>query len=552
MPILIVIVLIIIVVVLIVKGKKSKYDGNSLIGTFYYEEGNTKYTFNADGTGKMSGASFKYEYTYEADGKLLNLDFKDKEIKKILNKKDRLEERLKSFSTQFANFHLRYASETWHRKNIVDAVSIYDFIYRHKNGTFIDVEKFAQKVHEFLDKVDEIRKNSELSSEYANKALRKLYSDFYDYLANELDKIQDIIDSYENLPEQVKTKCDAEFKANKKSESFSSYIERSSQILKRIKGYLTRNTERIDKLLSNNSRKVKTENFESMYDDLNTFLQESVVEDENGKISSINDDFNFSFLKAEGIIESVMSNFFIDPAIKFLYRELTKEERLVYDFVKTVVKEIEETISKESIAKKTGNNSGLNEFLNILTEFNERLKNKTLYQNIENTSEDNLIIRLSDLVKAFDGYSSDNEISKQFNDIVRATGTKITNANGEVIVYDFSESPYEQKLIRLRQGFNYFAGAVGKMFFSDAEYFSDYMFITKQKAEEENENNRNKDIEDVENDIRKFGIQNYSLDAIPKKIKNGLVMIKDSLQIKAVNSLSGDLKQNSVEYSFNV
>ncbi len=80
-PTLIIIVLIVIGIVLLVKGmKKSNFDGNSCIGTFYYQEGDTKYTFNEDGTGKMSGKSFKYEYNYEVDGKTLKLDFKDKEV----------------------------------------------------------------------------------------------------------------------------------------------------------------------------------------------------------------------------------------------------------------------------------------------------------------------------------------------------------------------------------------------------------------------------------------------------------------------------------------
>ena len=79
-PTLIIVILIIIGIVLIINGKKSNYDGNSLIGTFYYEDGKTHYTFKADGTGKMSAKSFKYEYTYEVDKDLLKLDFKDEQV----------------------------------------------------------------------------------------------------------------------------------------------------------------------------------------------------------------------------------------------------------------------------------------------------------------------------------------------------------------------------------------------------------------------------------------------------------------------------------------
>ena len=74
-PILIIIVLIVIGIILIKNSKKTNYDGNLLIGTFYYEEGKTRYVFKADGSGTMSGTGFKYDYNYEVDGKSLKIDF---------------------------------------------------------------------------------------------------------------------------------------------------------------------------------------------------------------------------------------------------------------------------------------------------------------------------------------------------------------------------------------------------------------------------------------------------------------------------------------------
>jgi len=74
----IIIVLLIIGAILIINGKRnSNYDGDSLIGTFLYEEGKTKYTFKEDGTGKMTSNSFKYDYKYKTEGEMLIIDFND-------------------------------------------------------------------------------------------------------------------------------------------------------------------------------------------------------------------------------------------------------------------------------------------------------------------------------------------------------------------------------------------------------------------------------------------------------------------------------------------
>ena len=76
------IIVIIVIIVLVVKNNKNKlsYDGNSLIGTFVYENNNTKYVFNDNGTGNMSSNSFKYDYKYKVEGNLLSIDFSKQEV----------------------------------------------------------------------------------------------------------------------------------------------------------------------------------------------------------------------------------------------------------------------------------------------------------------------------------------------------------------------------------------------------------------------------------------------------------------------------------------
>lgn len=58
----------------------SNYDGNSLIGTFLYEENNTRYTFKEDGTGSMSSGDYNFEYSYKVDENILNIDFAKDEV----------------------------------------------------------------------------------------------------------------------------------------------------------------------------------------------------------------------------------------------------------------------------------------------------------------------------------------------------------------------------------------------------------------------------------------------------------------------------------------
>lgn len=58
----------------------SNYDSNSLIGTFLYEENDTRYEFKEDGTGKMSSGNYNYEYKYKVDGNLLEIDFSKDEV----------------------------------------------------------------------------------------------------------------------------------------------------------------------------------------------------------------------------------------------------------------------------------------------------------------------------------------------------------------------------------------------------------------------------------------------------------------------------------------
>ena len=58
----------------------SSYDENSLIGTFLYEENNTRYIFKEDGTGSMSSGDYNFEYNYKIDENILNIDFAKDEV----------------------------------------------------------------------------------------------------------------------------------------------------------------------------------------------------------------------------------------------------------------------------------------------------------------------------------------------------------------------------------------------------------------------------------------------------------------------------------------
>ena len=62
------------------KEKVSNYDGNSIIGTFLYEENNTEYEFKEDGTGIMSSGDYNFEYKYKLDGNVLEIDFIKDEV----------------------------------------------------------------------------------------------------------------------------------------------------------------------------------------------------------------------------------------------------------------------------------------------------------------------------------------------------------------------------------------------------------------------------------------------------------------------------------------
>lgn len=84
--ILIAIIIIIIIGVLIFLNKKdnnnanTNYDGNSLIGSFIYEDNKTKYSFKEDGTGSMSSDNYSYEYKYKVDGNMISIDFAKDEV----------------------------------------------------------------------------------------------------------------------------------------------------------------------------------------------------------------------------------------------------------------------------------------------------------------------------------------------------------------------------------------------------------------------------------------------------------------------------------------
>ena len=62
------------------KETESNYDGNSIIGTFLYEENNTEYKFKEDGTGNMSSGDYNFEYKYIINGNILEIDFTKDEV----------------------------------------------------------------------------------------------------------------------------------------------------------------------------------------------------------------------------------------------------------------------------------------------------------------------------------------------------------------------------------------------------------------------------------------------------------------------------------------
>ena len=84
-PLILIIIIIAVVIGVILfinnKNKKSSnYDGNSLIGTFIYEQNKTKYSFKENGTGSMSSDNYNYEYKYKVDGNTLSIDFAKDEV----------------------------------------------------------------------------------------------------------------------------------------------------------------------------------------------------------------------------------------------------------------------------------------------------------------------------------------------------------------------------------------------------------------------------------------------------------------------------------------
>ena len=84
-PLILIIIIIAVVIGIIFfinnKNKKnSNYDGNSLIGTFIYEQNKTKYSFKENGTGSMSSDNYNYEYKYKVDGNTLSIDFAKDEV----------------------------------------------------------------------------------------------------------------------------------------------------------------------------------------------------------------------------------------------------------------------------------------------------------------------------------------------------------------------------------------------------------------------------------------------------------------------------------------
>ena len=56
------------------KTTVSNYDENSIVGTFLYEENNTRYEFNEDGTGCMSSGDYNFDYKYIINENILEID----------------------------------------------------------------------------------------------------------------------------------------------------------------------------------------------------------------------------------------------------------------------------------------------------------------------------------------------------------------------------------------------------------------------------------------------------------------------------------------------
>lgn len=86
-PLILIIIILIVGIIIFINNKnnkKSNYDGNSLIGTFLYEENKTKYSFKEDGTGSMSSDDYKYDYTYKVNGNLLSIDFSKNEVHDVV------------------------------------------------------------------------------------------------------------------------------------------------------------------------------------------------------------------------------------------------------------------------------------------------------------------------------------------------------------------------------------------------------------------------------------------------------------------------------------
>lgn len=91
-PLIIIIAIIIILIAIITFFKLSKneknignnsttnYNDTSLIGTFLYEENDTKYEFKEDGTGSMSSGNYNFGYKYKVDGNILEIDFSRDEV----------------------------------------------------------------------------------------------------------------------------------------------------------------------------------------------------------------------------------------------------------------------------------------------------------------------------------------------------------------------------------------------------------------------------------------------------------------------------------------
>lgn len=63
--------------------KATNYNGNSLIGTFLYEKNKTKYIFNENGTGSMDSGDYHFEYEYNINENILEIDFADKKVNDV-------------------------------------------------------------------------------------------------------------------------------------------------------------------------------------------------------------------------------------------------------------------------------------------------------------------------------------------------------------------------------------------------------------------------------------------------------------------------------------